>query len=662
MYIEKNRTLFDQSEIIAKQPVERKLVSYNADDVKNLAEQILKHKRLYYAGSAAISDAEYDKLEDKLRKISPSHPVLDMVGSDVEGSASAKVEHSVPMLSLAKTYVEEEIGSWMGERPIVGTYKIDGNSLSLVYEDGKIALGKTRGNGRVGENVSEKISWVSDCVPNLGAGINYEIRGELYCSDTSFVHLADEMQARGLEKPTNPRNIVAGVLGRKSHLDLASHFNFYAFDVLDSEGDSPFESETEKYKWLEKNGFRVPPHKIIKTEKQINSFLEQAREYMEEGDVGIDGVVFAYDDVGMHRELGSTAHHPRFKLSFKWAGETAQATIDKITWATSRLGIVTPVAVIDPVYLSGANITNITLHNAAHVMAYNLKSGDVIEIIRSGEVIPKFLRVVEAKSGDYVLPKTCNSCGTNLERDDVRLTCPNTDECPSQRIGGIINWIKAAEIDDLSEKRLTAMIELDLVKTATDLYTLTVEDFLKLPLTKEKMAEKLYGNIQKSKDVSLANFLTGLGIQGTGRNTWELILEKYPTLKEVRKLTEEQIVEIKGFADKLAKQVVSKLKHKSSLIDDLLEVGVKPKDFEVKDVGDLLFSGMSFVITGTLSRARAEIQKDIKENGGSVVGSVSKNTSVLITNDADSGSSKAKKAKQLGIPIWSENELENKLK
>lgn len=637
------------------------MTNYDAEEVKKIASEILKHKQLYYSGNAKISDVEFDKLEDRLRSIAPNHPVLSMVGFDNPGASSSKVEHKVPMLSLAKTYVPEDVLAWMGERPIVGTYKIDGNSLSLIYENGKLVLGKTRGNGRVGENVTDKTSWVADCVPTLGSSVNYEIRGELYCSDTSFLELAKKMSEKGLEKPTNPRNIVAGILGRKSHLDLATYFNFFAFDVLDESGSSPFESEVEKFKWLEEHGFLVPPYKKLKSEKEITAFLEEARIYMDEGDVGIDGVVFAYDEVALHKELGATAHHPRFKLSFKWAGETAQATIKEITWATSRLGIVTPVAVVEPVYLSGANITNITLHNAAHVLAYNLKKGDVIEIIRSGEVIPKFLSVVSEGNGKLALPEKCNSCNETLVQDEVRLYCPNSSDCPAQRIGGILNWIKAAQIDDLSEKRLTAMIDLNLVEEPSSLYSLTLQDLLSLPLTKEKMALKLMDNIRKSKEIPLSHFLTGLGISGTGRNTWELILNKYPTLDEVRKLTVEQIVEIKGFAEKLANQIVSGLISKSSTIENLLKAGVKPQDFIPVDTSDLVFDGMSFVITGTLSRPRAEIQKDIKNLGGSVGSAVSKNTDVLVTNDPESNSSKAKKARELGIKIWTELELSNQM-
>lgn len=635
-------------------------MTYNSSDVAGLASKILEHKKKYYEGSPEISDQEYDALEERLRRLSPNHPVLSTVGAgDVSSTNLAKVPHAVPMLSLAKTYALSELMAWLGDRKVMATYKIDGNSLSLVYKNGTLTMAKTRGNGRVGENVSEKVSWVSDCVPTLGSDMNVEIRGELYCSDSAFVHLAEQMAAMGLERPTNPRNIVAGVLGRKQHVELARYFNFFAFDVIDEQGFSPFPSESEKFAWLSDHGFTLPPHSLLEPSgRELQTYLDSARTYMAEGDIGIDGVVFSYDDTALHKELGATSHHPRYKMSFKWAGETGTAKISHLQWATSRLGIVTPVAVIDPIYLSGANITNVTLHNAAHVKAYNLKAGDEIEIIRSGEVIPKFLRVVKAVDGDAEFPRACSSCGTSLEFDDVRLTCPNVDGCPSQLLGGIINWIRACEIDDLSEKRLTAMVDLGLVSHVADLYRLTPDDMLKLPLTKEKMATKLLANIEKSKTPDLVAFLTGLGIAGTGRTTWQLVLDRYPKLEDVLKVQKEDLIQIKGFAEKLANGVVEGLKVKHSVIERLLEVGVRPVEGKAAPPdAEGVFSGMTFVITGSLSRPRNEIKKVIESLGGKVSGAVSAKTTAVVTNDESAGSSKLKKAVELGTPIWSEDKL-----
>ena len=308
-----------------------------------------------------------------------------------------------------------------------------------------------------------------------------------------------------------------------------------------------------------------------------DSYLESAQNIVEDDDIGMDGVVFTYNDIALQDELGATSHHPRYKMVFKWAGETAQAKIKEVKWATSRLGIVTPVAVIEPVFLSGAEITNISLHNAAYVQSFNLKSGDLIELIRSGEVIPKFLRVVKAQEGQYAWPKKCSSCHSSLEFDDVRLRCLN-QSCPAQQIGRILNWIRCVGIDDLSEKRLLVMMEQNLVETIPDLYALTVETLLTLPQTKEKLAQKLYENIQTSRDLPLEQFLSGLGIAGTGATTWSKLLDHHPSLEDLWKANTDQIAAIDGFAEKSAEQIVAGLKETKPLVKELWKAGVKPQE------------------------------------------------------------------------------------
>ncbi len=634
------------------------MVSKRQNDISTLAEKILHHKRAYYSGNPEISDQQYDALEDRLRKLDADHPVLKIVGAEPSGTGK-KAQHKIPMLSLAKTYQLKELNQWISDRPVMATLKVDGNSLSLVYQDGKLVLAKTRGNGKVGEVVTEKVRWVSDCAGQVNFKEEVEIRGELYCSESQFLKLSKEMDQLKLEKPSNPRNTVAGILGRKQYTELARHFNFFAFDVLHSDGRSPFKTEEEKFQWLIKSGFKVPDHKLIKTPAAVESFLEFAKGYMEQGDVGIDGVVFSYNDNALFEELGSTSHHPRYRMSFKWQGETAEVKINDFTWTTSRLGIVTPVAVIEPTYLSGAKITNVTLHNAAHVKLFNLKVGDEIEIVRSGEVIPKFLQVVKPAEGHYKWPEACPSCKSSLEFDDVRLFCPNRESCPAQQVGTILNWIKCAEIDDLSEKRLLPLIEIGLVSHMSDLYRLGVDEFKQIPLVKDKMAKKLFDNIAASKTMPLANFLNGLGIQGAGLVTWENLLEHHPSIEELFKLKPEDLEAIDGFAEKTAKQIIDGLADKKKDIDQLLKAGVRPKAPENESVNTegLPLSGKSFVITGTMSRGRSEIEKDIKKAGGKTSSSVSKNTHALIIADPESTSSKAKKARQLGVQLWSEEKL-----
>ena len=635
--------------------------------IAQLAHEIMHHKRAYYGGKPEISDAAYDALEDELKALAPDHPVLQLVGDGAVAAgpeAGRKVEHQTPMLSLDKTYEVSDLHRWAGVRAVMGTLKVDGNSLSVVYDKGALVLAKTRGNGRVGEDVTSKALWIADIPRHLPDGLSCEIRGELYCSGDNFIRLADEMVALGLERPTSPRNIVAGLLGRKQHFDLARYFSFFAFDYLPGPEPAPrFNTEVEKFKWLGKHGFSLPHPQRITSEDGIAKYLEYVKSLMEQDEIGLDGAVFSYDDLALHEELGSTSHHPRYKLSFKWQGQTAVSTIKEISWATSRLGIVTPVAVIDPVFLSGATITNITLHNAAHVKAYNLKSGDRIEIVRSGEVIPKFLGVVKAADGICSWPAKCPECGTALVADDVRLKCPNTTGCPAQQIGAILNWIKCSEIDDLNDKRLLPLMESGKVKAMADLYRLSVEDFLVIPQTREKMAAKLYANIQGSRHLPLASFLNGLGVEGAGRTTWEKILEHFPSLDAVLGASVDQIVAIEGFAEKSATQIVRGLAARKEWIRDLIAAGVKPAKPEGSPApGDGPLSGFQFVITGALSRPRGEIEKMIKAAGGKLGSAVSGNTFAVVTEDSSSGSSKMKKALELGVKIWNEEQLLDAIK
>ena len=638
---------------------------YQAARVSALADDILRFKASYYAGKPEISDAAYDALEDELRAVSPSHPALLKVGADSVGGV--KVAHTQPMLSLNKTYDEADLLAWAGDRPVVGTVKVDGVSLSLTYTGDaavkRLALAKTRGNGVFGEDVTDKARWISDLIPELSTpgkeGTSLEIRGELYCTEPNFLRLVEEFERLGLDRPTSPRNIVAGLLGRKTKVELARFFNFFAFQVVDGDLNFGLKTEMEMMAWLEKLGFTPPYPRRLTSAAGFGEYLEFVKNLGEKDDVGIDGAVFSYDELALHRDLGATAHHPRAKLSFKWAGETATTTIETVAWATSRLGIVTPVAVVKPVFLSGASITNVTLHNAAHVKAFNLKAKDEIEIIRSGEVIPKFLMVVKAAAGAYVWPETCPACGAPLAFDDVRLKCANTAACPAQRLGTIINWIQAAGIDDLSEKRLTPLIDQGLVRSMADLYRLKESDFLAIPNVKEKMAAKLFANIKKSRTLPLQHFLRGLGIEGAGGTTWEKLLEVFHGLSALRTATAEAIVDVPGFAEKSADQIVQGLAVRANLIEELLAAGVAPRYEPPTKLpeGAAKLTGKTFVITGELSRPRPEFEKMIKAAGGKMGSSVSSNTFAVVTNDPGSKSSKMKKARDLGIAVWSEADL-----
>lgn len=621
-----------------------------------LVEEILRHRRLYTAGTPEIADAAYDALELRLQTLAPDHPILQRVGAEV--GIEGKVEHHIPMLSLAKTYEVDALFEWAQDRPVVGTWKIDGVSLSLVYQDGALVQAKTRGDGQWGEDVTHKVAWILDCHPRLPATApigELEIRGEVYCSEESFSHLLLEMEQLGLEPPSNPRNIVAGILGRKQHLSLARFFSFFAFDGLFPAGSAPFFTETAKYDQLQAWGFTTPFHETLRGTSEITAFLSKVREQSTEQDVGIDGAVLALDDLSLQESLGATSHHPRYKLAFKWQGESAVSRICGIVWATSRLGIVTPVAQIDPVQLSGATISNVTLHNAAYVKGFHLKVGDRIELVRSGEVIPKFLRVVESHVGECSVPMQCPSCHSALRFDEVRLLCENAT-CVAQQFGLLLNWIRCVGIDDLSEKRLQQLMDHGLVQTIADLYRLRKEDLLQLPLTQEKMATKILANIDKTRSLSTAKFLSGLGIGGMGIVSWEKVLLLYPTLAALQAASEAELAAIKGFAEKSAQQIVAGLQQRKGDIEALLAAGLQLHTAQRRTVtGPLL--GQSFVITGTLTRPRQEIESAILAAGGKVASKVTSKTTALILEDLASTSSKAQEARALGIPLWREVDL-----
>lgn len=623
----------------------------NSSKIKALEEEIIKHKSLYYRGKAQISDQEYDDLEQKLKKLDPENPILQAVGAKVNGNN--KVSHDKKMLSLEKTYDIESLIKWIGEEEILALFKIDGTSCSLLYEKGHLVMAKTRGDGKVGENITDKAYFIKSIPKTISIMSKTEVRGEIYCTNEGFVSLTHKMSELGLEKPSSQRNIVAGLIGRKENIYLAEELEFKGFDLLNDE--LKLSTEEEKLLTLQKNAFVLPPFLVTKKISEVKNFCERTKSFIEDGEYLIDGMVVVYNKVSLHEELGETSHHPRYKMAFKFQGVSAMTTIESIEWNVSRNGVLTPVSLVRPVELSGAQIRRVTLHNYGVVRDHELKSGDEIEIVRSGEVIPKFISVSKRSTGEVAFPQKCPSCGEPLEIQDIWLKCIN-DSCPDKILQEIVFFAKKIGIDDISEKRLLEMIKIRLVSTIPDLYKLSVDDFLKLDKVKEKLSQKMYQNIQKTKSVSLVTFLTALGIEGIASNKWEKIMSAgFNSLDKVLGLKLEQLIEIDGFAEKSAKDILNSLLSKRKLIKELLAIGFKIENDQTFSEGKL--SGEKVCITGQLSRKRSDIEKDLKSNGAVVVGSVSKNTTILLTNETDSTSSKFKKAKELGTRVMSEEEV-----
>lgn len=620
--------------------------------IQELEKLILHHKELYYRGKAEISDESYDKIEEELKKLDPENTILKLIGH-MQVDSNVKVAHQRKMLSLDKTYSDVELLKWIGKEEVVSVYKIDGSSCSLIYKDGHLQLAKTRGDGQFGENITKKAMFISDIPKSIEDKGEIEVRGEVYCIEINFFHLCEEMEKLNLEKPTSQRNIVAGILGRKENIHLAKFLSFQAFDFM---SEKKFFTEVEKLEALKKLGFTIPAIEIHHSKSDVEHRIEDAKNFMSKGDYLIDGLVFVFNTLKLHEELGETSHHPRYKIAFKFSGDTKVTTINQIEWGVSRNGVLTPVAMVVPVELSGAIISRVTLHNFGLVRNYQLKSGDTIEIIRSGEVIPKFLRIVEKSKVPFNYPEKCPSCHSKLIIQDIWLICDN-EACPAKTKEEILNYISKAGIDDLSDKRLEEMIKHGLVEKISDLYKLKEKDFLVLEKVKEKLASKIFDNIQKTKAQTLTQFISAIGVEGVSvAKTEKIIAQGYNSLDKILSLSIDQIQEIEGFAEKSAKSFLDSLRKKEPLIRDLVKLGVKVNtDNNMNSDGPL--KNLKFCITGELSMPRAEFEKIIKKNAGILVTSVSKNTSFLVTNEKESSSSKFIKAKDLGVPIITEEKL-----
>lgn len=620
--------------------------------VEELEKLIKHHKILYYRGTPEISDQEFDDLEDELKKLDPSNSVLEIIGS--QELPDKKIKHEHKMLSLDKSYKEEELKDWVGKNEVVSTFKLDGVACSLIFENHKLKLAKTRGDGTFGEDITQKILWI-DNIPkkvSKGSAKNFEVRGELYCSEENFFHLSEEMVSEGLEKPTSQRNIVAGLMGRKENLELCRFINFQAYDYI-TEGKK-LKKEMEKFQILKQMGFEIPDIELHKDFKSIQAAIEKAKTFMSEGEYNIDGLVFTFNDLETQDQMGVTSHHPRYKIAFKFQSQSAKTKIKEIIWSVSRNGILTPVGIIEPVELSGAKISRVTFHNYGLVKQYELKKGDEIEIIRSGEVIPKFISLIKSSKGKFEIPSKCPSCGHKVEIEDIRLYCSDPD-CPGKNKEIILNFIQKIGIEDLSSKRLDELIAAKLVKNIPDLYRLKKEDLLGLDKVQDILATKLIKTIEASKKVDLITFLSALGISGGAYNKCEKVVHNgFNTLDKIKKITPEKLMEIESFAEKSSLEFYKSLKEKFPLIDKLVDLGFK---FEkLKEVVTPI-SGKKICITGALSEKRSLVESKIREFGGIVVTSVSENTDYLLTNEKDSDSTKFVKAKKLKIPIISEAEF-----
>lgn len=654
-------------------------------EYEKLIEEIRKHDRHYYVEARpTISDYDYDHLLKKLEKmekehpewISPSSPTQRV--SDSVSKGFKQVSHAFPMLSLANTYSREEIEDFVKRvHKLLGKththfcaeLKMDGVAMTVRYEKGILVQALTRGDGRKGDDVTANLKTIRSIPLELsGKEIpdSLEVRGEVFMLADVFQALNREKGELGEELWANPRNATAGSLKLLDPRETARRKLSAVFYGVADEIDPPVDTQYEVHHFLKKMGlptFDDHFRKKCNDVDEILTFAESVEKKRHALPFDIDGIVIKVDELKYHDQLGVTGKSPRWAVAYKFAPEQAQTRINDITVQVGRTGVLTPVAELEPVFLAGSTIARATLHNQEEVERKDIRIGDCVTIEKGGDVIPKVVEVVKSKrphgTHAWKMPKVCPSCGTRVveSEEEVAVRCPNAEGCPEQQMGRIAYFASkdAMDIEHLGEKVVEQLFLKKLVSRISDIFTLTEEDLAQLEGFKEKSIHNLLTSIDKSRRVTLARFILALGIKYVGEGTAEILAEHAKDIETLSQMGEEELKELQSVGEKIAKSVTQYFKDHSHVheIRLLLKHGVVPIPPKTIRRTDHAFSGKTFVLTGALQHyARSEAAELIKERGGKVSSSVSKNTDFVLVGE-DPGS-KLDKARELGIPILSE--------
>ncbi len=645
--------------------------------VAELTKIIDYHSRKYYVeDNPEIEDYEFDAIMQELKAleadfpelVTPYSPTQRVGGTPVSGFA--KVTHKVQMGSLQDVFsfaqVEEFVKRIKEEIPepfFTVEPKIDGLSVSLEYRNGELTRGSTRGDGFVGEDVSANIKTINSIPLKFSDAPNFlEVRGEVYMPRSVFYKLSQEMELNSEQPFKNPRNAAAGSLRQKdSKIAAKRKLDIFVFNVQQAEGIK-FDSHKQSLDYLKAHGFKViPEYKLVKRCEEIKAIIDDIGERRYSLPYDIDGVVIKLDSLALREQIGYTSKVPKWAVAYKFPPEEKQTKLTNIEVSVGRTGAITPVAVFEPILLAGTSVSRATLHNQDFIDERSISIGDIITVRKAGDIIPEVLGVAR-KCGDeagFKLPSKCPVCGAEAVREEGEsaLRCPNI-ECPAQVLRSIIYFVSkpAMNIDGFGPAVAQALYEKGLVKTVPDIYRLTVEDIMTLEGFKEKSAAKLINSIIKSKSNTLDRLICGLGIRNVGSASCKLLCERFGNIDNIISANIEEIVTIDGFGELTAETVYKTLSepHMVKTINELKELGVNT-EYETSRKSDKL-SGLSFVITGTLTNySRDDMKALIEAHGGVVKSSVSKKTSYLIAG-VDAGS-KLTKAQELGIKIVDETEL-----
>ena len=632
----------------------------------------------YTSDNPSVSDSEYDCLYRELVELETAYPdqvLADSPTHRVGGKVLdgfEKYSHQYPLYSLQDAFSREELEAFdarvrkeVAHPTYICELKIDGLSISLTYEKGILVAGATRGDGSVGENITENLKRVKDIPLTLPEELDITVRGECYMPRASFDQVNQTRQENGEPEFANPRNAAAGTL-RQLDTAVVAKRNLATF-LYQEASPSTRDSQEKVLKHLEQLGFVVNPKRILaESMDDIWNFIQEVGEERDNLPYDIDGVVIKVNDLAGQEELGFTVKAPKWAVAYKFPAEEKEAQLLSVDWTVGRTGVVTPTANLTPVQLAGTTVSRATLHNVDYIAEKDIRKDDTVIVYKAGDIIPAVLRVVESKrvsEEKLDIPTNCPSCDSDLLHfeDEVALRCINP-RCLAQIMEGLIHFASrdAMNITGLGPSVVEKLFAANLVKDVADIYRLKEEDFLLLDGVKERSAAKLYQAIQASKDNSAEKLLFGLGIRHVGSKASQLLLQHFHSIENLAQADPEEVANIESLGGVIAKSLQTYFATEGSeiLLRELKEAGVNLNYKGQTVVADAALSGLTVVLTGKLERLkRSEAKSKLESLGAKVTGSVSKKTDLVVAG-ADAGS-KLQKAQELGIEVRDEAWLES---
>lgn len=662
-----------------------------AKKIEALREKIRRHEYLYYVvDQPEISDAEFDELMRELKGLEAEHPDLITADSPTQRVGGkpregfVKVPHSSPMLSLDNTYNEEELRDWerrvhelSGRQDVdyVCELKLDGMSLALIYEDGKLVRGITRGDGSVGEDVTLNVRTVrsvplsisKENLKKAGIPADFEVRGELLMPLAAFKRMNEERESKGLSSFANPRNATAGTVRQlESRVTAERRLDYFSYMLL-QDGRTYFDRHWKTLSALDSAGFKVNQNrKLVHSMEEVWAFIQQWAGKRESLAYEIDGIVVKVDRTALQDELGFTGKAPRWAIAYKYAARAGITRLEDIRVQVGRTGKLTPVAMLTPVLIGGTTVRNATLHNMDEIERLGVKIGDWVQVERGGDVIPKVAKVIDDKEHprghkSFHMPETCPECGTKVVRTEgeVDYRCVNAN-CPAKLRETILHFASRGvmNIDGMGDALVNQLTERGLVKNVADIYKLTKDDLLSLERMGDKSAQNILDEIENSKKLPLERVIYGLGIRMVGERTAQFLAEHFGSMEALESAGIEELQDVNEVGPRIAESIVEffSIAANRKLLERLREARLKLTG-QKKKRGTKL-AGKTFVLTGTLEHfTRDEAKKMIEDAGGKVTGSVSKKTDYVVAG-ADAGS-KLDKAKELGVTVINEKEMES---